>query len=262
LNFSRGSQIRITISLSLILVVLSNAGCGANPAAEQALANSFNEESLSQLSSGGAALAKSAGEIVAEVAPEVSLQLEAQPTQAARAGTVQDGPPEQPAPSDIPPAAPQQPAQPAVSQPPVGIQVGFTAPDFTLSTLDGQSISLSSLRGKNVMLNYWTTWCIPCKEEMPVLDQIQRDYVGRNLVILAINGISQDSLEDVKKAVVDWQLTLPVILDEGNVVYEAYQALFLPTSFFIDEIGVIREIQLGSSSAQVLKSKIESLLAY
>jgi len=199
---------------------------------------------------------------VAEVAPEVSLQLEAQPTQAARAGTVQDGPPEQPAPSDIPPAAPQQPAQPAVSQPPVGIQVGFTAPDFTLSTLDGQSISLSSLRGKNVMLNYWTTWCIPCKEEMPVLDQIQRDYVGRNLVILAINGISQDSLEDVKKAVVDWQLTLPVILDEGNVVYEAYQALFLPTSFFIDEIGVIREIQLGSSSAQVLKSKIESLLAY
>ena len=151
MNFSRGSQIRITISLSLILVVLSNAGCGANPAAEQALANSFNEESLSQLSSGGAALAKSAGEIVAEVAPEVSLQLEAQPTQAARAGTVQDGPPEQPAPSDIPPAAPQQPAQPAVSQPPVGIQVGFTAPDFTLSTLDGQSISLSSLRGKNVI---------------------------------------------------------------------------------------------------------------
>lgn len=139
--------------------------------------------------------------------------------------------------------------------------VGFTAPDFALKTLDGGTLSLSELRGKNVMLNYWASWCIPCMEELPILEKIYQDYQGKDVVILSVNGIQQDDLSTVSETVGSLGLTYPVVLDEGESLWNAYLVRFLPTSFFIDDQGVIRDIQLGSVSEADLRLKIDRLIS-
>jgi cytochrome c biogenesis protein CcmG, thiol:disulfide interchange protein DsbE len=139
--------------------------------------------------------------------------------------------------------------------------IGFQAPDFSLQTLDGQLINLADLRGKNVLLNYWVTWCIPCIEEMPALEKLNQEYQDQNLVILSVNGIKQDELETVKATIGEFSLSFPVTLDQSGTVYDSYEVQFMPTSFFIDDLGVIRYIQLGSSSEEGLRSKIEQLIS-
>ena len=139
--------------------------------------------------------------------------------------------------------------------------VGFTAPDFSLKTLDGGTLSLSELRGKNVMLNYWASWCIPCMEELPILEKIYQDYQGKDVVILSVNGIQQDDLSTVSETVGSLGLTYPVVLDEGESLWNDYLVRFLPTSFFIDDQGVIRDIQLGSVSEADLRLKIDRLIS-
>jgi thiol-disulfide isomerase/thioredoxin len=139
--------------------------------------------------------------------------------------------------------------------------VGFAAPDFSLKTLDGGTLSLSDLRGKNIMLNYWASWCIPCMEELPILEKIHQDYRDGDLVIVTVNGIQQDDLGTVNETVGSLGLTLPVVLDEGESIWNTYLVRFLPTSFFIDDQGIIRNIQLGSVSEADLRLKIDRLIS-
>jgi peroxiredoxin len=149
----------------------------------------------------------------------------------------------------------------AIEQPPVDSTKGFTAPEFSLSTISGSNITLSELRGKNVVLNYWKSWCIPCMEELIALENLHRTYQGENLVILSVNGIEDDNLEDVSTTIQEKGLTYPVILDHGEIFWKSYQVLFLPTSFFIDEQGVIRDIAIGGDSEADFKLRIDQLLA-
>jgi peroxiredoxin len=139
--------------------------------------------------------------------------------------------------------------------------VGSLAPEFNLQTLDGQSVQLSTLRGKNVLLSYWVTWCIPCMEELPVLNRIYQEYQSQELVILSVNGIQQDELDKVMATISEQGISMPVALDQGDALYNNYWVRFLPTSFFIDETGVIRHIQLGSLSEENLRTKIEQLIS-
>jgi len=144
--------------------------------------------------------------------------------------------------------------------PPVAPKVGYLAPDFSLLTLEGETISLSELRGKYVLINYWASWCNPCIEELEALENIHRSYQGTDFVLLSVNGIEQDSLNKVLSTVAEHEMSFPVMLDEGEVFWKSYQVLFLPTSFFIDERGIIRQIKFGGDSEADFRESIEDLL--
>ena len=142
-------------------------------------------------------------------------------------------------------------------------RVGYLAPDFTLQSIDGQTVQLSSLRGKSVVINYWVTWCVPCMTEMPALDSIFQDYQDQGMMILSVNGIEQDELTKVNETVNSMALTYPVLLDKGDLLKQKYWiGGFVPTTFFIDDQGVIREILLGSASEADFREKIDNLLSH
>jgi peroxiredoxin len=151
-------------------------------------------------------------------------------------------------------------AAPAEALPPAEPKVGFLAPDLTLTALDGSLVRLADLRGKNVLINYWVTWCIPCMDELPILSQLSQDYQDQNVIILTVNGIEQDQLGEVQQLVAELGLTQPVLLDEHESFWSTYLVQFLPTSFFIDTQGVIRHIMLGSATEDAIRSKIDQLI--
>ncbi|WP_027954303.1 TlpA family protein disulfide reductase [Halobacillus kuroshimensis] len=124
---------------------------------------------------------------------------------------------------------------------PEGLQVGDTAPDFTLETLEGEKVSLSDFKGKKVFLNYWATWCPPCREEMPEMQRFQEAH-GEEVVILAVNGTgSEKSVENVAAFVEDGGYTFPVLLDKELSLNQDYQIISIPTTYFIGTDGTIQE---------------------
>jgi len=127
---------------------------------------------------------------------------------------------------------------------PSGARVGGPAPDFKLQNLDGQYISLSDLRGKPVLLNFWATWCKPCVSEMPYIQQVYEEWSGKGLVVLAVN-IGQSPAE-VKRFLQAHSLSLPVLLDTKENAARKYNITAIPTSFLIDSDGVIREKIIGA----------------
>jgi len=139
--------------------------------------------------------------------------------------------------------------------------VGSLAPEFTLTTLEGETISLAELRGKNVLINYWATWCPPCLNELIALENIQKQYEGQDFVVITINGIEQDILSDVQATVEDYGVTYPVLLDENEAFWDAYRILFLPTTVYINEQGIIRFIKFGEQSESEFSSMVEQLLS-
>lgn len=123
---------------------------------------------------------------------------------------------------------------------------GQPAPDFSLPTLDSQrTVTLSELRGKPVILNFWASWCTPCRTEMPALQQAHKKRQADELTILAINLSAQDTLAEAKAFVEELQLTMPILLDEAGAAEEGYHILGLPTTFFIDNQGLIARIHFG-----------------
>jgi peroxiredoxin len=138
---------------------------------------------------------------------------------------------------------------------------GFTAPDFTLSLLGGGEITLSKLRGKVVLINFWASWCPPCRQEMPAIESVYRSYKELGLVVVGVNLTAQDSKQEVLSFVKEVGVTFPIALDVNNVVGNLYRATALPTSFFIDRKGVIRSIIVGGPMNEaVIQSKVEELL--
>ena len=138
---------------------------------------------------------------------------------------------------------------------------GFAAPDFTLSLLDGGEISLSELRGKVVLVNFWTSWCPPCRKEMPAIESVYRSNKDIGLVVIGLNLTAQDSKPDVSAFVKEMGVTFPIALDVNNAVGNLYRVTALPTSFFIDRQGVIRSVIVGGPMSEALiQSKVEELL--
>jgi peroxiredoxin len=183
-------------------------------------------------------------------------QVDPEPTQESIPEEPAPAPTEESIPEEAAPA-PQVEQSGSTTEPTVGSQ----APEFNLQTLDGQSLQLSALRGKNVLLSYWVTWCIPCMEELPVLNQMSQEYQAQNLVILSVNGIKQDEMDKVMTAIADLGIAMPIAFDQDDALWNSYWVRFLPTSFFIDEDGVIRHIQLGSLPEQDLRNKIDQLIS-
>ena len=140
-------------------------------------------------------------------------------------------------------------------------QKGFLAPDFTLETLEGESVTLSGLRGKAILLNFWATWCPPCRAEMPAFHEAFSDYEDKDFVILAVNATLQDNPNDITNFVSEFGLSFPIALDVEGEANRLYQVQSLPTSFFIDKEGIISEVVIGGPIAEALiRARIEELL--
>jgi cytochrome c biogenesis protein CcmG, thiol:disulfide interchange protein DsbE len=128
----------------------------------------------------------------------------------------------------------------------VAARTGYSAPDFSLAMLDGTHVKLSQYQGKPVLINFWATWCDPCKEEMPII----QNAAQKNLENLVVLGINDDEPQvDVSQFIKDYHLTFSILLDPGAKVTDAYQVLGLPTTIFIDKKGTVQAVQIGSMTA-------------
>jgi cytochrome c biogenesis protein CcmG/thiol:disulfide interchange protein DsbE len=137
---------------------------------------------------------------------------------------------------------------------------GFAAPDFTLDTLDGQTITLSDLQGQVVLINFWASWCLPCREEMPAIQRVYEQYRDQGFVVLAVNLQEQDA--HVAAFVDQLELTFPVLMDRDGDVFDRYRIMALPSTFFVDRAGVIQDLAVGGLLSQAfIESQVVPLLA-
>lgn len=120
---------------------------------------------------------------------------------------------------------------------------GAPAPDFTLQTLDGRTVSLADLRGRPVVVNFWASWCPPCRAEMPLLQAAYEKYQDQGIELLAVN--LDESPVAIRTFTEPLGLTFPILLDQGARVTAQYKIIPLPTTFFIGRDGVVRFRQLG-----------------
>jgi cytochrome c biogenesis protein CcmG, thiol:disulfide interchange protein DsbE len=139
-------------------------------------------------------------------------------------------------------------------------QAGFAAPAFTLTGLDGAAHSLSDYQGQGVIVNFWATWCGPCRAEMPALQQIADDYAGRGVVVLLVNvGEDQNAVWNFLSQL---QITAPVLLDPDGAASRQYRVRAMPTTYFIQPDGTIQHVSIGGPLAEAyLRSRAEELLA-
>ncbi|MBT2638056.1 redoxin domain-containing protein [Bacillus sp. ISL-39] len=123
-----------------------------------------------------------------------------------------------------------------------GIGAGMVSPNFKLKNLAGEEVSLKDYRGKKVMLNFWATWCPPCKEEMPAMERFYKEK-SKDVEILAVN---LDPQNNVISFVKDNDLTFPILLDHDGSTQQTYSIISIPTTFIIDEQGLILKKHIGS----------------
>jgi peroxiredoxin len=141
---------------------------------------------------------------------------------------------------------------------PQGVNQGNRARDFTLTSLDGSEVSLSDFEDSVVLVNFWATWCPPCRAEIPDFEEAYRNYKDDGVVVLGINV--EEPHRVVEPFVDSMDMTYPVLLDERGQVMQEYRAMGLPMSLLIDQDGVIRERHMGTLSADQLESYLAKLL--
>lgn len=141
-----------------------------------------------------------------------------------------------------------------------GLQIGETAPDFTLTNLQGDEMTLSNFRGKKVVLNFWASWCGPCRSEMPDMQKFYEATSDKNIEVLAVNLTHfERQREHVDEFVKEFGLTFPIPLDVDNKQYEAYKVLTIPTTYFLDEQGIIQQKHLGPMTYEFMEEIIASI---
>lgn len=133
------------------------------------------------------------------------------------------------------------------------------APDFTLTTFTGETIRLSDLRGNVVVINFWASWCPPCRDEAPYLERTWRQYRDKGVVFIGV-----DYLDTEKKAleyIAEFDITYPNGPDIGTRIADAYRIKGVPETFFVDKRGELREVYIGPLKPPDLETRIEKLLA-
>jgi peroxiredoxin len=125
------------------------------------------------------------------------------------------------------------------------LAVGKPAPDFSLSDLNDKPYRLSDFRGKVVFLNFWATWCKPCREEMPSMEILNKNFEKDGLVILAVSIDRVTTTKDIPPFVKGLNLTFPVLIDSWGKTDKPYKRMGVPETFIIDQEGIIREIVIG-----------------
>ena len=138
---------------------------------------------------------------------------------------------------------------------------GFLAPDFELEDRNGQRVRLSDLRGQPVLVNFWASWCPPCQAEMPAMQQVHEAYAEQGYVVLAVNTTYQDSEAKALAFLQERGLTFPVLFDRDGEASRLYEVRSMPTTFFIDRQGIIREVVIGGPISEgMLRAQAEQML--
>ncbi|NOX63049.1 MAG: TlpA family protein disulfide reductase [Chloroflexi bacterium] len=135
---------------------------------------------------------------------------------------------------------------------------GYRAPDFAMHQADGETIYLSDYQGRPVIINFWATWCPPCRAEMPELVRVYNEYKDDGLVIIAVD--SMESQEAVAEFVKAFRMNMPVVIDAQGQVMSAYKTQSLPSSFFIDRNGVVQVRWIGILTPEILQQNLEAIL--
>ncbi|MBU8878771.1 TlpA family protein disulfide reductase [Bacillus sp. FJAT-29790] len=143
---------------------------------------------------------------------------------------------------------------------PVGLNKGDKAPEIELVDLEGHTVKLSDYKGKPILLNFWASWCGPCRIEMPYMEKQYKKYKKDGFEILAVNVTqTEKKRSDVDKFIKDFQLTFTIPLDEKGTASADYEIIGYPTSYFIDSDGVIRSKVIGPLDEEFLEKEIRRL---
>lgn len=132
------------------------------------------------------------------------------------------------------------------------------APNFTLALLDGKNFHLSDYKGKPVLINFFASWCLPCREEMPALEKIAHEYKPKGVIFLGI--AIDDTEEKMKDFVAKYGVTFPVGLDKTAAIQKSFGIYGIPTTYFIDRQGVINYSHSGSVTEELLQHELDKLL--
>lgn len=142
-----------------------------------------------------------------------------------------------------------------------GLAKGELSPDFELTTLEGEKVKLSDYQGKKVILNFWATWCPPCRAEMPHMQNYFEEHAaGNNVEILAVNLTTEDrGIDKVRNFVKEYELTFPIPMDEKGDIGTLYQAVTIPTSYMIDTEGRVQNKVVGPMNETMMKEMIANM---
>ena len=138
--------------------------------------------------------------------------------------------------------------------------LGAPAPDFTLKTLAGETASLSDYKDRPVFLNFWASWCKPCRGEMKDIIAAYDAHKDQHLQVLAINLTDQERMKDVRQFRDDFQMPFPVLLDEQGKVRKSYALRGVPTSVFIDARGIVRLVNPGPITSETIQRGLAEIL--
>lgn len=133
------------------------------------------------------------------------------------------------------------------------------APDFSLTTFDGEVITLSELRGQVVVINFWASWCPPCREEAPYLEATWRAYRDRGVVFIGVDYV--DTEAEALAYIAEFDITYPNGPDVGTRISQAYRIQGVPETFFVAKDGTLRGVKIGPLAPPELEQKLEALLA-
>lgn len=142
-----------------------------------------------------------------------------------------------------------------------GLAKGEVAPDFELTTLDGKAVKLSDYKGKKVILNFWATWCPPCRAEMPHMQNYFEDKAEQeNVAILAVNLTTEDrGVDKVEGFVKEYELAFPIPMDTDGDIGALYQAVTIPTSYMIDTEGKVQNKIVGPMDETMMSGFIANM---
>ena len=149
-------------------------------------------------------------------------------------------------------------------RPPAQLGLSLTAPPLQLNNLSGKSVDLSNFRGKVVVVNFWASWCEPCREEFEELTQLQENYGSKGLVVLAVN------LAEMKPRVLQFlkgngfsENSIEILLDRNSIAYKSWKARGLPTTFLVSKTGKVEGVWIGAIEnvdSKEVTGEIEALL--
>jgi peroxiredoxin len=143
----------------------------------------------------------------------------------------------------------------------VAPKIGYRPPNFTLQDLEGKTVELDSFRGKVIFINFWATWCIPCRAEMPLMEKMYQEFKNKDFVMLAV-AEDLDGRSVVEPFVKEYKLTFPILLDPTLDVQTLYGIRAIPETFLIDKSGIITHKIPGARdwSQKEMRALVEKLI--
>ncbi len=137
-------------------------------------------------------------------------------------------------------------------------EIGHPAPDFILSDIEGNTFRLSDLRGKVVFINFWATWCPPCRAEMPEIEAVYQEYKDKDVVVVGVDILEtrDEVIQFVQQGGYNWTF----VLDTTGQVSASYKITAIPTSFFLDTEGIIRAVTIGAMTKRAMEAKLATAM--